>query len=189
MLAATSTNHPHHLAARAPTDPSGSTAAGRPEGNNAPPFTISLESVPQSDRGHDEQQSHQLHYAQSLEVGEGHHHAAGHNQVFKNNNRADASAHARMATNVYRSNEEFTSSVSSLWESFSDSRLLLREPTNHRPIDPTTLRLNKRLSELWGNSNIYKAICSERFGDTISDLFFYNCRQIAQVVRSHFWLE
>jgi hypothetical protein len=43
-------------------------------------------------------------------------------------------------------------------------------------------RLDKRLAELWGDSSIYYTICSERFGNTMSDIFFYECRQIAQRV-------
>jgi hypothetical protein len=62
--------------------------------------------------------------------------------------------------------------------------IILQEPTNHRRIDDMKYRLDKRLADLWGNSSIYNGICTERFGFTISDMFFSTCRQLAQGVSS-----
>jgi hypothetical protein len=69
-----------------------------------------------------------------------------------------------------------------LVESPDCARLSRTVPSNHHIQNNVTYRLNKRLCELWGDRSTYDIICSERFGTTLSDLFFYNCRQIASVV-------
>lgn len=60
--------------------------------------------------------------------------------------------------------------------------LRLIEPSNPRLGNMDTARLNERLCRLWANPDIYDPICSSRLGRTLSDLFSYNFRQIAETV-------
>jgi hypothetical protein len=59
---------------------------------------------------------------------------------------------------------------------------LSRQPACHRAPTESTHRLNQRLSEIWANPDVYRAICSDRFGSTLADLFFYDFRQLANDV-------
>ncbi|KAF2138190.1 uncharacterized protein K452DRAFT_311562 [Aplosporella prunicola CBS 121167] len=56
------------------------------------------------------------------------------------------------------------------------------QPRSGRQWNNVTFRLNERLRHLWASPDTYKNVCSSRFGTTLSDLFFYDFRQIANAL-------